>query len=254
MDSNFKYTPKVVALPLFFVLSLWVVYWLQIRFDFDFYTHGIYPRRVSGLQGVFLSPFIHADFKHLANNSLPLLILLAAIAFFYNKVATKLLAFGIIFSGVLTWFIGRSNYHIGASGLVYVLFAFIFLKGLLSRHYRLVALSFAVILVYGGMIWYVFPEIDNSISWEGHLSGLAVGVFFALVFDTPEYQKTYKYDWEHPDYDASNDRFMQRFDENGNFVNLPPPVEIDENQSYFQSSHGVKYEIKNSSDDFLNHE
>ena len=32
-----------------------------------------------------------------------------------------------------------------------------------------------------------------------------------------------KYEWERPDFDASQDKFLQRFDENGNFVNLPAP-------------------------------
>jgi hypothetical protein len=27
------------------------------------------------------------------------------------------------------------------------------------------------------------------------------------------YRKIIKYEWEHPDYDASQDKFMQRFDE-----------------------------------------
>jgi membrane associated rhomboid family serine protease len=80
--------------------------------------------------------------------------------------------FGIIISGIITWLIGRPSFHIGASGLIYVLFSFIFLKGLLTRYYRLIALSLAVIMIYGGMVWYVFPKVDNAISWEGHLGDL----------------------------------------------------------------------------------
>jgi hypothetical protein len=78
-------------------------------------------------------------------------------------------------------------------------------------------------MLYGGMAWYIFPDIDQSISWEGHLAGLITGFVFALRFKTPEYQKLIRYDWERPDFDPSQDKFMQRFDENGNFVNLPPP-------------------------------
>ena len=85
MDKHFKFTNAVIGLPLFFVLLLWFLYWLEIRFDFDFVENGIYPRTVSGLQGVVMSPFIHSDLDHLYNNSIPLLILLAALQFFYPK-------------------------------------------------------------------------------------------------------------------------------------------------------------------------
>jgi hypothetical protein len=43
-----------------------------------------------------------------------------------------------------------------------------------------------------------------------------------------------KYDWEHPDFDPSEDKFMQRFDENGNFVNLP---KLEENAELEEFSH-----------------
>jgi membrane associated rhomboid family serine protease len=55
---------------------------------------------------------------------------------------------------------------IGASGLIYVLVSFIFFKGLLTKYYRLVALSLTVIILYGGMLWYIFPKVDDSISWR----------------------------------------------------------------------------------------
>jgi hypothetical protein len=35
---------------------------------------------------------------------------------------------------------------------------------------------------------------------------------------TPEYKKPTKYDWEKPDFNSEEDKFMQRFDENGNLL------------------------------------
>ncbi|MEY2867844.1 MAG: hypothetical protein RIR01_244 [Bacteroidota bacterium] len=243
MDKNFKFTNAVIGLPLFFVLFLWFVYWLEIRFDFDFVENGIYPRTFSGLQGIIFSPFIHSGLNHLYNNSIPLLVLLAALQFFYSKLSFKVIVYGILFSGGLTWLIGRENYHVGASGLIYVLFAFIFFKGIFTKYYRLVALSLAVIIMYGGMIWYVFPKVDDTISWEGHLAGLITGFVLAILYQTPEFRKVPKYDWEMPDYDPSQDKFMQRFDENGNFVN-PPIIDVEEEiQSYYSSNVDVNYDI-----------
>lgn len=247
MDNQFKFTNAVVGVPLFFVLFLWFVYWLEIRFDLDFVRNGIFPRTFSGLQGVFFSPFIHSDLKHLYNNSLPLLVLLAALQFFYAKQSYAVIGYGILLSGILTWFIGRSSYHIGASGLIYVFVSFIFIKGILTRYYRLVALSLAVIMLYGGMLWYVFPEVDDTISWEGHLAGLITGLLLSVVYKTPEFKKPIKYEWERPEFDPAEDKFMQRFDEKGNFVNLPvaeiEEVETGSLSSYFISNYTVDYDI-----------
>ena len=243
MDKHFKYTNAVLGLPLFFVLFLWFVYWLEIRFDFDFVENGIYPRTFSGLQGIIFSPFSQSGLNHLYNTSIPLLVLLAALQFFYSKLSFKVIVYGILFSGGLAWLIGRENYHVGASGLIYVLFAFIFFKGIFTKYYRLVALSLAVIIMYGGMIWYVFPKVDDTISWEGHLAGLITGFVLAILYQTPEFRKVPKYDWEMPDYDPSQDKFMQRFDENGNFVN-PPIIDVEEEiQSYYSSNVDVNYDI-----------
>ncbi|SHN07486.1 rhomboid family intramembrane serine protease [Flavobacterium xinjiangense] len=247
MDNHFKFTNKVIGLPLFFVLFLWFVFWLEVRFDFDFVENGIYPREFIGLQGVIFSPFIHGDIEHLYNNSIPLLILLAALQFFYASHSVKVIGFGILLSGIITWVIGRGSYHIGASGLIYVLVSFIFFKGIQTRYYRLVALSLAVIVVYGGLVWYVFPSPEVSggkvISWEGHLAGLITGLVLSLFYKTPEYRKLIKYDWEKPDFNPSEDKFMQRFDANGNFVNLAAPEQTEELSSYYSSDFLVDYNI-----------
>ena len=244
MENHFKFTNSVIVLPLFSVLFLWIVYWLQIRYDFDFYENGIYPRTFSGLQGIILSPFIHADISHLYNNSIPLLVLLAALQFFYPKQTVPVIVYGILLSGLITWIIARPNYHIGASGLIYVLVSFIFFKGIQTHYYRLVALSLSVVLLYGGMIWYIFPDVDTSISWEGHLAGLITGFLISLKYKTPEYQKPILYDWQHPDFNPDEDAFMKHFDENGNFVNLPEPEEIIvQNEPFFTSNTNVVYDF-----------
>lgn len=242
MDKHFKFTNSVIGIPLFFAFFLWFIYWIEIRFDFDFAQNGILPRTFSGLQGVLFSPFIHSDMKHLYNNSIPLLVLLAALQFFYTKQSIAVLSYGIFFSGIITWIIGRDNYHIGASGLIYVLVSFIFFKGIQTKYYRLVALSLAVIVMYGGMVWYVFPKVDETISWEGHLAGFITGFALSLFLKTPEYKKVIKYDWEHPNFNPLEDKFMQRFDANGNFVNMPV-IEEDFNQDEFPTSFPVDYKI-----------
>jgi membrane associated rhomboid family serine protease len=241
MDKNFRFTTSVIALPLCFVLLLWLIYWIDVRFQIDLSQHGILPRTFSGLQGIIFSPFLHGNLEHLFNNSIPLFVLLAALRFFYRKQTAEVIVYGILLTGFITWGIGRDSYHIGASGLIYVLVSFIFFKGIQTKYYRLVALSLCVIVFYGGLIWYVFPSGDDTISWEGHLAGLISGFLFSLVYKTPEYTKPIYYDWEHPDFDPSKDEFMSHFDDHGNFVNKP---KIDANLEYFISNIPVMYEYK----------
>ena len=128
----------------------------------------------------------------------------------------KVLLLGILISGFLTWLIGRPSYHIGASGLIYVLASFIFFKGIFTKHFRLVALSLLVVFIYGGLLWYIFP-IREEISWEGHLAGFITGLFLALVLRT-ELPPVQKYAWEDEKFTDEEDDFMKHFDEDGNFI------------------------------------
>jgi membrane associated rhomboid family serine protease len=248
-ENHFKFTPSVILIPFLLVLVLWVLFWVDIRFNYNFDQFGIYPRTFSGLIGIFCAPFLHGNLEHLYNNSIPLLLLLSALRYFYRDVFFSVLINGILLSGILTWVIGRDSIHIGASSLIYVLVSFIFFKGIRTKYYRLVALSLLVVLIYGSRIWYIFPNIKEGISWEGHLAGLITGFVFTLIYKTHEYKKRIKYDWEHPDYKPTEDKFMQRFDENGNFVNPPAIKEDSENQMYYNSSHSVNYEFKEKNRD-----
>ncbi|MBD0834308.1 rhomboid family intramembrane serine protease [Aestuariibaculum suncheonense] len=222
--KHFHFSTGVIAYPIFFVLLIWVVFWADVRFGLRLSKFGIYPQTLKGLRGIVLSPFIHASLKHLASNSVPLLVLSTALFYFYRPIAWKVLGYGILLSGLLTWCIGRPSYHIGASGLIYVLVSFIFFKGVFAKHYRLIALSLLVVFLYGSMIWYTMP-IEKGISWEGHLSGLITGLLFAFIFKK-SIAKPKKYVWEQPDYNEDDDPFLKHFDENGNFIeHLEPEVE-----------------------------
>lgn len=226
MQRNLKFTPDVLIVPVLLVLGLWVVYWLEIRFDWSFSRWGIRPGSIEGVRGVVFGPFLHGSLKHLFNNSVPLLVLMGALFYFYHPVRWKVLLWGTIFTGLATWVIGREAYHIGASGIVYMLAAYLFFSGVRSKHYRLVAISLIVVFLYGSLLWYLFP-IDPKISWEGHLSGFAIGIALAYLL-RPVPIENKRYDWERPDYNPERDPFMQQFDEDGNFVGFQDKEEVPE--------------------------
>ena len=226
--DNLYFSNDVLLYPLLFLLAIVVVFWIESRFNINLNYLGIYPRKIEGLRGILLGPFIHGDVKHLFNNAIPLLVLTSALFYFYRKIRWKVLIYGLLLTGLFTWLIGRSNIHIGASGVIYMLTAFLMFRGILSKHYQLTALSFSVIFLYGGFIWYVFPT-DPKISWEGHLSGFIVGIIFALIFNK-QTLPVKKYVWQNEDYNPDDDPFMKNFDEDGNFIETVSETEIVESQ------------------------
>tara|TARA_B110000114_G_scaffold68131_1_gene72278 strand:- start:733 stop:1407 length:675 start_codon:yes stop_codon:yes gene_type:complete len=213
-DSSLTYHKNVLWVPIVAIVAIWLIYWVEITFGYNFNTYGILPREIKGLRGVLFSPFIHSDASHLSSNSIPLFVLLASLFYFYRKIAHKVLIYGILLSGLFCWIIARDSYHIGASGLIYLLFSFIFFSGIIRKHYRLIAMSLVVIFLYGGMIWFIIPTEDR-ISWEGHLSGFLIGLLFAFLYRKKGIIKE--------QYQFSETEFDLLFDENGNFS--PPKVE-----------------------------
>ncbi|MDC1514936.1 rhomboid family intramembrane serine protease [Polaribacter sp.] len=201
----------MLIIPILYILVIWMLYFIEIKFGYNFNKYGVYPREFKGLRGVFFSHFIHSNTKHLFNNSIPLFVLLLSVFMFYKEVALKVLVYGALLTGFLTWIIARESYHIGASGVVYLLFSFVFFSGILKKHFRLVALSLIVIFLYGSMIWYVLP-IKDGMSWEGHLSGFVIGLVLAFLYKNKGIKKTEPY--------FEETAFDLLFDENGNYA--PP--------------------------------
>lgn len=216
-ETQFSYSKYIIRGPVFVVAIMWFVYWIEIKFTLNFTRFGVYPRSLEGLKGILFSPFIHSGTQHLFNNSIPIFVFLAMLFYFYKEIAWKIILLGSFITGCFTWLIGGEGYHVGMSGVVYLLFSFIFFSGVLRKHFRLISVSLVVIFLYGSMFWYVFP-IEKGISWEGHLSGLLVGFVFSVL-----YRKTGP---QNKEYVFKQTEFDLLFDENGNFN--PPPKEEDE--------------------------
>ena len=172
---------RALFIPALLVFMMWAVKGLEILGGVSFTSLGIYPLKWYGLPGIILSPFIHADFNHLFNNSLPFILLSTAIFYFYKPLAFKIIALIWIVTGICVWFGGRSAYHIGASGLIYGFAVFLFFSGVIRKNIKLMAISLLTVFLYGGLVWGVFP-IDPLISWEAHLYGSLAGLTFAFIY------------------------------------------------------------------------
>jgi membrane associated rhomboid family serine protease len=168
------------VVPFRLVFLMWLVFSIQFFYGIDFGFLGIKPRSISGLPGIFLAPLIHGGFTHLISNTFPLLFLGTVLYFFYDRIG------GIVFfrcyfvTNLLVWiFSPRVSYHIGASGLIYGLAAFLIVFGVLRRDVLSLVISIAVMLLYGGIFYGVLP-MDPRISWESHLFGALTGTVTAF--------------------------------------------------------------------------
>lgn len=187
-------TPLII--PLIFVATMWIVFLIEYETGLNFSKYGLRPRTAQGLIGIVTMPFLHGSWTHIFNNSIPMLILGWALFRFYPTIAFKTLIWIWLMGGIWLWISGRSNYHIGASGIVYGLAAFLFLSGWLRREKRVAALSLLVAFMYGGMWWGVLP-VDPKISWEGHLWGAFAGFILAVYYRKQGPQRnTYSWDVE----------------------------------------------------------
>jgi membrane associated rhomboid family serine protease len=171
-----------IIIPFTAVFLMWLVKIVEILFEADFSHLGIYPLSAEGVPGIFLSPFIHDDFKHLFNNTLPLFLLSVGLFYFYSEVALKVFSWTWFLTGLLVWLGGREAWHIGASGLVYGTASFLFFSGIIRRYFRLVALSLLVVFLYGEMVWGIFPGIYKNVSWESHMLGFFSGIALAIWY------------------------------------------------------------------------
>ncbi len=197
IDSNrLEYAIKI---PLIFLIIIWGVKVFEILTQTSLAQWGVLPRDFEGLRGVFFMPFIHGDVMHAAHNSIPLFVLSAMLVYFYRKTSWFILEVGTLLTGVLTWLIANKAYHIGASGVVYMLASYIFFSGVFRRNIKLMAVSLLVSFLYGSMIWSIFPfdfVVQDRVSWEGHLSGAIVGLLMAYRFRKIQIESQKKYSWE----------------------------------------------------------
>jgi membrane associated rhomboid family serine protease len=181
IDVGVKKLILSMFFPFLFLLIIWLIFVSDITLDLELVYHGLYPRKPSGLQGIFLSPLIHSGFRHIFANSLPLFALGSLLFYFYQPMAFRVLLICYFLPGVAVWFIGRPSYHVGASGIIYGLAAFLFLSGLIRKHLGLMAVSLLVVIQYGTMVWGVLP-LEEGVSWESHLSGMITGLLLAWFF------------------------------------------------------------------------
>ncbi len=164
------------------VALLWVIEIVDTVLPvIDLDSHGIHPRSVAGLWGIFTSPFLHGGIAHLLSNSVPLFILgtlvfMRGMGQFFTVTLTV-----VVVGGLGVWLIGAGNSnHIGASGVIFGYLGFLLAIGVFERSLKAIVTALVVGFLYGGVIWGVLPT-RPGVSWEGHLFGLLAGILTAKL-------------------------------------------------------------------------
>ncbi|MFW2383819.1 MAG: rhomboid family intramembrane serine protease [Acidimicrobiales bacterium] len=146
--------------------------------------NGIVPRQTGGFDGILWSPFLHSDFGHLMSNTFPFLILsgLVMLRGFRRWVTITLI--GMFLGGFLTWLIGGTGNHIGASGIIYAYFGALFGAAFFERRPAALAPALVALVMYTTTV-VVGLVPQDSVSWEGHLSGFIAGIVAARLLAEP---------------------------------------------------------------------
>ena len=170
---------KIITGPATLAILISVAFVVELILPWNFAWLGIRPRSLMGLTGIPVSPFLHANLKHLIANLLPLFIM----GCFVSALAPKLYALRTLFlifvSGFFTWMISSSGVVIGASGLVFAYWSFLIANGFLNQKVRDVFIALVTILIYGALIFSLF-QYQEGVSWAGHMSGFMAGVILAF--------------------------------------------------------------------------
>jgi membrane associated rhomboid family serine protease len=155
-------------------------------------NNGIRPLETDGLTGILFAPLLHANWGHLAANTVPALVLgfLVTLAGMSRFIWATVIIW--IFGGLGTWLIGNigapagvETNHIGASGLIFGWLTFLIVFGFFTRHAWQIVTGIVVLFVYGGILWGALPG-TFGVSWQGHLCGGIAGVVAAYLLAGPE--------------------------------------------------------------------
>ncbi len=178
METSNQKKPSSFLIPVYFAAILWVVEAVNFLTGHKLSMLGIYPRTLKGLIGIPLSPFLHSGITHLLLNTVPLIVLGCLIILHGRKIFQEVTLFIIAAGGAGIWIIGRSSYHVGASGLIFGYFGYLVSIGIFNKRISSLIVSLITVFIYGGLFWGMLPTMSR-VSWEGHLCGFIAGVLAA---------------------------------------------------------------------------
>ncbi len=178
---------RAVQLLIAVVVLLWAIEILDSVFLNDaLQGQGIVPRRLSAFDGILWAPFLHGSFGHLISNTIPFVVAGGILMLRGIRTWLAVTLIVIVAGGLLVWLLARPTLHIGSSILIFGYLGYLAITGFFEKDLRWIAVGIGVMAIYGGtIIWGIVP-VQRTVSWEGHLFGLAAGVLAAYLLSRPD--------------------------------------------------------------------
>jgi membrane associated rhomboid family serine protease len=142
-------------------------------------SFALVPRTLGGLPGLLLSPWLHGSWFHLIGNLLPFAMLSAIVLRDGTSRYLTVSAVVIVLGGLLVWCFGRRSIHVGASGWVFGLWAYILASAWYRRSLDNLIAALFVAVFHGGMVLGFLPR--HGVSFEFHLAGSLAGIAAARL-------------------------------------------------------------------------
>ena len=142
---------------------------------------GIIPRDVDRVWAIFTSPFLHAGWQHLIDNTIPFVFMGVIIAMRGAAKLALVTLIVIVVGGLGTWLIAPAGTEtVGASGVVFGYATYLFARGLFDRSVLQILTGVVVGAVWGGaLVSSIVPHA--GISWQAHVCGAIGGVIAAWL-------------------------------------------------------------------------
>lgn len=162
---------------------MWIVEIVDAILPADLDSLSLQAWNPLSLYGLVTSPFLHSGFGHLTANTFPFLILGLFIALEGSRRFWEVTIITALASGLGAWLTTMPGTHIiGASGIVFGFFGYLAVRTWFTddiiRKIVYFAIGLFVLVTYGAsMVFGMAPQA--GISWQGHLFGLAGGIFAA---------------------------------------------------------------------------
>ncbi len=209
-DPNYTSSPRAkrnfmmaLRINVGFILLIWGIFLLDRVVGLELYRFGLLPQTRTGLAGLIMTPLLHASWQHLLSNTVPLLVAGTAMLYLYPNSAVRAVPVIYFGSSLVVWVFGRPDLHIGASGLIYGLLAYVFVGGILRRDMRSIGVSLLIWFLYGSMLSGILPS-SGPVSWELHLAGFILGVVLAIMYRHWDRPPRKRYTWEDEEDDSDS--------------------------------------------------
>ncbi|WP_375478875.1 rhomboid family intramembrane serine protease [uncultured Jatrophihabitans sp.] len=160
-----------------FAAALWIVQLINAGLDYRLDRFGVTPRAVGGLWGVLTEPFLHANYRHLLSNTLPVILIGWVVMLSGIRLWALVTTLVSVLGGLLTWAVAPSGVIVvGASGLVFGWLGYLLARAVFSRRLKWILVAVGVLSFFGTLLVGLFPTLNSEVSWQAHVCGFAAGL------------------------------------------------------------------------------